>query len=44
MIDWHVLENVCYIVQKGDCLSIISEYFLTTVEDVCDLNPKIKDK
>lgn len=43
MIDWHVLENVCYIVQKGDCLSIISEYFFTTVEDVCDLNPKIKN-
>lgn len=42
-IYWGDVEGVYYFVQQGDNLTKISEYFHTSIKDIQELNPQIKD-
>lgn len=41
--DWNSLEKVYCIVSEGDCLGEIANYFYTTVDEILELNPSVKD-
>ena len=42
--DWKSLEKVYCIVSEGDYLGEIANYFYTTVDEILELNPNVKDK
>lgn len=41
--DWKSLEKVYCIVSEGDCLGEIANYFYTTIDEILELNPSVKD-
>ncbi len=42
-IYWGEIKNVYYVIASGDCLSTISDYFHTDMEELLEMNPEIKN-
>lgn len=42
--DWNSISNVYCLTNSGNYLEQIAEYFYTSVEDILELNPDIKDE
>lgn len=42
-IYWGEIENVYYLIESGDCLWTIADYFHTDMEQLLEMNPDIKN-
>lgn len=42
-IYWGEIDNVYYLVESGDCLWTIADYFHTDMEQLLEMNPDIKN-